>query len=99
MGLGLVVFLPLIPIASFVGHYFRPADEFMPAIQYSGGWPSSAFDLTESRMLVQSIFGYLWSIVICALGTGMLGHAYEALNGVDPDEVRTLDAGSRLGGQ
>ena len=98
VGLGIVVFVPSLIVAGMVSYAFAPASGLAQLIETgsSGNQPSGVFDVIESNLVVQSIIGYLWSIVSGALGVAMLSYAYKALNGVGPDEVWTPDNKPRL---
>jgi hypothetical protein len=86
LGVWLVVFIPAAVVVGIVMFgFFRPP------------WPEgdardsirAVVDYMESGLLVQTVLGFVWSIVLGALGVAVLSYSYKALNGRAPEDVIT----------
>jgi hypothetical protein len=91
VGLWLVVLIPVALVAGTISIVTSPFGALVPTPK-SATDLISMYDAIESRLLIQSVFGYVWSIVGGALGVAVLSYTYKALSGVDPEAVWTPES-------
>ena len=90
VGLWIVVFIPLLIVVAVMAFVITPP--FPPAsVSGKGGKNEliAIFEQIESRLFVQTIFSFVWSIVGGALAVAVLSYSYKALRGLQPDDVWT----------
>jgi hypothetical protein len=86
VGLWLLVLIPFALVAALI------SAATSPFAGLSAGQPktiAAIFERFESLLLVQSAFGFVWSVVGGALSVAVLSYSYKALSGIDPDAVWT----------
>ena len=86
VALWLVVLIPLAIVAGGVAALTSP---FGALSQGAPKDVSAIFERAGPLLLVQSIVGYVWSIIGGALSVAVLSYSYKALSGIDPDAVWT----------
>ena len=87
VGLWLVVLIPLLIILAIFSALTSPFAGLGTAASTKS--ISAMFEQLDSFLLVQSIFGFVWAIVVGALGVAVLSYSYKALSGLSPDAVWT----------
>jgi len=92
VGLWLVVFIPVAVVVGIISYATSPFGSLVPTPPKATAEVIRMFDTIESRLLIQSVFGYLWSIIGGALGVAVLSYTYKALSGVDADAVWTPES-------
>jgi hypothetical protein len=87
VGLWLVVLIPLLIILAIFSALTSPFAGIETAASKKS--ISALFEQLDSFLVVQSIFGFVWAIVVGALGVAVLSYSYKALSGLPPDAVWT----------
>jgi hypothetical protein len=86
VGLWIVVLVPFVIVVAIIGSLTSPFGAL------GAGAPKNIADIFErfeSMLLLQSVLGFVWSIVGGALGVAVLSYSYKALSGLHPDAVWT----------
>jgi Membrane domain of glycerophosphoryl diester phosphodiesterase len=87
VGVWVVTLVPFMAVAVVMSIVMSPLAGLGPNVQKEN--ILAMLEQIDSLILLQSVFGYVWSIVVGALSVAVLSYTYKALSGIAPDAVWT----------
>jgi len=89
VALWLVVFVPVLVIATVAAAVIAA---IVVPVRPTGTSPMAMLEVIESRLPLQMILSFVWSLVGGALGVAALSYSYKALIGRHPDDIWTPES-------